>query len=63
METLHDFLAMGGYAAYVWPAYAVAALLLGGLAIASWRKLRAAERALAMLEQRSRRRGGNGAHP
>ncbi len=23
LTSLHDFLAMGGYAAYVWPAYAV----------------------------------------
>jgi heme exporter protein D len=41
-----EFLAMGGYAAFVWPAYALTAAVLGGLAVASWRKLKAAERAL-----------------
>jgi len=28
MKSLHEFLTMGGYAAYVWPAYAVAAVVL-----------------------------------
>ena len=28
-----EFFNMGGYAAYVWPAYAVSALALGGLVI------------------------------
>jgi heme exporter protein D len=30
-ESLEQFLAMGGYAAYVWPSYGVSALLIGGL--------------------------------
>jgi heme exporter protein D len=28
---MHDWLAMGGYAAFVWPAYAVALGAVGGL--------------------------------
>jgi len=41
-----EFFAMGGYAAFVWPAYALTAAVLGGFAVASWRRLKAAERAL-----------------
>jgi heme exporter protein D len=37
MTALADWLAMGGYAAFVWPAYAVAAIALGGLSAHSWR--------------------------
>lgn len=50
MEGLVRFLEMGGYAAFVWPAYGVTAAVLGSLAIASLRGLRASERALAELE-------------
>ncbi|MGE5624247.1 MAG: heme exporter protein CcmD [Bacillota bacterium] len=28
MTSLHEFLTMGGYAVYVWPAYAIAAVIL-----------------------------------
>lgn len=45
------FLEMGGKAAFVWPAYAVAALMLVGFAILSWRRLRAAERALQRIAE------------
>ena len=45
-----DFFAMGGYAAYIWPAYAVTALVLVGLLIASLRGLRAREATLRALE-------------
>src|SRR3981189_2574060 len=38
---LPAYLAMGGYAAFVWPAYGIAAAGLGGLAIYSWRRHRA----------------------
>jgi heme exporter protein D len=31
---------MGGYAAYVWPAYGLAALVLIGLLVQSWRSAR-----------------------
>lgn len=39
---------MGGYAAYVWPAYGFAALVLIGLLAQSWRSSR---RRVAELEQ------------
>lgn len=45
---------MGGHAAYVWPALGFAAAVLVGLALASLRRLRAAEAALAALERARR---------
>jgi len=60
MDTIGAFLAMGGYAAYVWPAYAVALIVLLAVALASLRELRAAETALAEAERghEGRRRRG-----
>ena len=49
MSPLADWLWMGGYAGFVWPAYAVAALVLGGLAGQSWRRHRRSSRELARL--------------
>ncbi len=49
---MSHWFAMGGYAAYVWPAYGVAFLVLGGLAVLSWREYRRASRALAREERR-----------
>jgi len=46
-----EFLAMGGYAAYVWPAFAVTALVLGGLAWHAWATRRRLRRALNALGQ------------
>ena len=43
-----DFLAMGGYAAYVWSAYGFAGLVLIALLVQSWR---GAKRRAAELEQ------------
>ncbi len=48
MKILHDFLTMGGYAAYVWPAYAVTLLILMGNIISAWRNNR---RILKKLKQ------------
>lgn len=45
-----EFLSMGGYAAFVWPAYAIAALVLLGLLAATWKGLRDAETTLKALE-------------
>jgi heme exporter protein D len=39
-----EFFHMGGYAAYVWPAYGAAALGLGGLVVWCWRALVARRR-------------------
>ncbi len=47
MEQLRSFLAMGGYGAFVWPAFGVTALVMGWLLAASLRRLRGLERALA----------------
>jgi heme exporter protein D len=52
MSTLSTgFFHMGGDAAFVWPAYGVAALMLVGFAVLSWRRLRAAERALERVTE------------
>jgi heme exporter protein D len=48
-STIQDFLAMGGYAQFVWPAYALAAVVLVGLLAVSLRQLRRAEAELATL--------------
>lgn len=50
MGGLGDFLNMGGYAAYVWPAYGAAAAVLGGLLAGSLSRLRRVARRLAALE-------------
>ena len=44
-----DFLAMGGYAAYVWPAFALTATILGGLAWHAWATRNRLRRDLAAL--------------
>ena len=41
---------MGGYAAYVWPSFAIATLVLTGMVFASVRELRKAQRALNDLK-------------
>lgn len=46
---MNEFFAMGGYAAYVWPSYLIAALAIGGVAaqtIREWRRARDRLRAL-----------------
>jgi len=45
-----NFFAMGGYAAYVWPAYGMAALVMVGILVASIRGLRSREATLKALE-------------
>lgn len=47
---MSDFFAMGGYAAYVWPAYGLAALVMVGLLVATLKALRSAETTLKALE-------------
>jgi heme exporter protein D len=51
MPTIDAYFAMGGYAGFVWPAYAVALTVLGGLALWSWRRRRQAVRALERLQR------------
>jgi heme exporter protein D len=48
------FFEMGGYAIYVWPAFAVAALVMIGLLITTLRTLRAREAILRRLESAER---------
>ena len=55
MQAVLDYLAMGGYAAYVWPAYGLTVLVMGGLVGQSVRHLRARQRAVAALERGRRR--------
>ena len=49
MERIAEFLSMGGYAAYVWPAFFIAAAVMGGLVAVSLRGLRAREAELEAL--------------
>jgi heme exporter protein D len=52
MDALATYFAMGGYAGFVWSAYGVAAAVLSGLALQSWRHYRASQGALRNVEPR-----------
>lgn len=58
-----NYFDMGGYAGYVWPSYAVAAVVMVALFVATWRGLKARERTLERLQAarggRRRRRGAD----
>ena len=57
MDSVIEFLDMGGYWKFIWPAYGVAALVLGGLLVSTLSTLRRRERILATLDRgRPRRR-------
>jgi heme exporter protein D len=56
IDDVARYLAMGGYAAFVWPAYGVALAVLGGLAWHSWRRYRASSDALVKLQRELRTR-------
>jgi heme exporter protein D len=51
---LSDFFAMGGYGAYVWPAFGFAAAVLLGLLWQSWRAARSREAELEQLRRLAR---------
>jgi heme exporter protein D len=55
MDAVQSYLAMGGYARYVWPAFAVAALVLIGLLLQSLRAYRARQAELDRLQRRRAR--------
>ena len=55
-----QWIAMGGYAVFVWPAYAVAGAVLGGLAWHAWRAHRISAAALGRLQLRADNRSGRG---
>ena len=49
MDALSSFFYMGGYAGFIWPAYAIVTAVLLGLWVISRRSLRDAERTLDKL--------------
>ncbi|MEC7397248.1 MAG: heme exporter protein CcmD [Pseudomonadota bacterium] len=53
---MNDFLDMGGYAAFIWPAYLIAAVILGGILAQTIITMRRRERLADTL--RLQRRGG-----
>ena len=55
-----SFFDMGGYAAYVWPAFGAAAAIMIALLVLSLRTMRAREAALKGLEAAARRRRADG---
>ena len=56
MDKIAAFLAMGGYAGFVWPAYGVALVVLTGLSANSWWRYRQSAITLDRLQQRRRPR-------
>jgi len=56
MDRIETYLAMGGYAAYVWPALAVAAVVMIGQLVLTLRTLRRREATQAELEALRQRR-------
>jgi heme exporter protein D len=54
MVDVGRYLAMGGYAAFVWSAYGVALAVLGGFSWHSWRRYRASTDALEKLQREFR---------
>ena len=51
LSAIGAYFAMGGYAVYVWPAYALTATVLGGLVLYSWRRYRDSIRSLERLQR------------
>ena len=51
IDELGQHLAMGGYAAFVWPAYGLALAVLGGFAWHSWRRYHTSAAALDELQR------------
>jgi heme exporter protein D len=49
MQAIRDFFVMGGYAQFVWPAFAVTAVFMIGVVVVSRRGLRADQRTLEAL--------------
>ena len=53
---MNEFFAMGGYGAFIWPAYGAAAILMVGVLILSWKSMRQREALVESL--RAGRREG-----
>jgi len=47
---MSDFFAMGGYAAYVWPAYGASVLVLAAVTLLIWRRGRELKKRLEKFE-------------
>ena len=56
-----EFFDMGGYAAFVWPAFGVTFLVMAIMVVTTLRRLRANQRELARLEAAGARRTRGGA--
>jgi len=52
---VQEFFDMGGYAAFVWPAYGITALIMVILFVASWRAAKANDAKLKALQATVRR--------
>ena len=50
MTAFVDWATMGGYAVFVWPAYGLALVVLGGIAAQSWWRYQASRRELGRLQ-------------
>ena len=57
MDAIREYLSMGGYAVFIWPAFGVTALIMVGLLFGSVRSLRRERQTLELMEAaRPRRR-------
>ena len=54
-----NFFAMGGYAVYIWPAYIVSGLVLGGAVVVCLRAQARAKREVRQLEEESGETGAS----
>jgi len=50
MDKIKEILVLGGYGAYVWPAFAVWAVVMTWMAVSTLRRLRASEDTLEKLQ-------------
>jgi heme exporter protein D len=51
MQALVNYLAMGGYAAFVWPAYALATAVMAGLFLQGLRRYRRSQRTIEEIQR------------
>jgi len=53
MEQIESFFAMGGYGAYVWPAYGLTAAIMIAFLVTTLRDLRSRKRSLETLQAKT----------
>ena len=53
---MSEFFDMSGYGAFIWSAYAIAAIVMVGLVVLTLRNLRANEEKLSVLEEQKQKR-------